>query len=96
MTSAFLVAMIAAVSCRIHTILTENGIQFRYPPRYAGGPTARSVTHMFAMCCRENGIERRFTMLNHPWTNGQVELMILTGLRAALRHQGCDREARPL
>jgi transposase InsO family protein len=71
--SAFLVALIAAVPYKIHTILTDNGIQFRYPPRYADGPTARYMTHMFAMRCRENGIEHRFTKLNHPWTNGQVE-----------------------
>jgi transposase-like protein len=38
--SAFLVALIAAVPYRIHTILTDNDIQFRYPPRYADGPTA--------------------------------------------------------
>ena len=73
--SAFLVALIAAVPCKIHTILTDNGIQFRFPPRYANGPTARYITHMFAMRCRENGIEHRFTKINHPWTNGQVERM---------------------
>jgi len=37
--SAFLVALIAAVPYKIHTILTDNGIQFRFPPRYANGPT---------------------------------------------------------
>jgi transposase InsO family protein len=63
------------VPYRIHTILTDNGIQFRFPPRYANGPTARYVTHMFAMRCREHGIEHRFTKVNHPWTNGQVERM---------------------
>ena len=73
--SAFLVALIAAVPYRIDTILTDNGIQFRFPPRYANGPTARYITHMFAMRCRENGIEHRFTKINHPWTNGQVERM---------------------
>ena len=39
--SAFLVALIAAVPYKIHTVLTDNGIQFRFPPRYADGPTAR-------------------------------------------------------
>jgi transposase len=73
--SAFLVALIEAVPYRIHTVLTDNGIQFRYPPRYANGPTARYMTHMFHMRCRENGIEHRFTKINHPWTNGQVERM---------------------
>ena len=36
--SAFLVALIKTVPYKIHTILTDNGIQFRYPPRYADGP----------------------------------------------------------
>jgi transposase InsO family protein len=73
--SAFLLALIAAVPYKIHTVLTDNGIQFRYPPRYANGPTAQYMTHMFDMRCRENGIEHRFTKINHPWTNGQVERM---------------------
>jgi transposase InsO family protein len=73
--SAFLEALAAAVPYRIHTVLTDNGIQFRFPPRYARGPTARFVTHMFGMRCAEHGIEHRFTRINHPWTNGQVERM---------------------
>ena len=73
--SAFLVALVHAVPYKIHRVLTDNGIQFRYPPRYGNGPTARSMTHMFAMRCREDGIEHRFTKVNHPWTNGQLERM---------------------
>ena len=73
--SAFLVALVAAVPYKIHTVLTDNGIQFRFAPRYADGPTAQYMTHMFDMGCRENGIEHRFTKINHPWTNGQVERM---------------------
>jgi hypothetical protein len=38
-------------------VLTDNGVQFTFPPRYADGPTARYMTHMFDMRCRENGIE---------------------------------------
>jgi transposase InsO family protein len=73
--SAFLEALVAAVPYRIHTVLTDNGIQFRLPPRYADGPTARYLTHMFDLRCAEHGIEHRFTRINHPWTNGQVERM---------------------
>jgi len=73
--SAFLEALVAAVPYRIHTVLTDNGIQFRFAPRYADGPTARYMTHMFAMRCQDHGIEHRFTRINHPWTNGQVERM---------------------
>jgi transposase len=39
--SAFLEALIAAVPYKIHTVLTDNGIQFTFPPRYADGPTTR-------------------------------------------------------
>ena len=73
--SAFLEALIAAVPYKIHTILTDNGIQFTLPPRYRNGPTASFVTHMFGMHCQENGIEHRLTKVRHPWTNGQVERM---------------------
>jgi transposase InsO family protein len=92
--SAFLVALIAAVPYKIHTILTDNGIQFRYPPRYADGPTARYMTHMFAMRCRENGIEHRFTKLNHPWTNGQVERMNRTIKDATVKRYHYDDHAQ--
>jgi transposase-like protein len=42
--SAFLTALIEAVPYKIHTVLTDNGIQFTFPPRYADGPTARYAT----------------------------------------------------
>jgi transposase-like protein len=73
--SAFLTSLIKAVPYKIHTVLTDNGIQFTFPLRYADGPTARYMTHMFDMRCRENGIEHRLTKIKHPWTNGQVERM---------------------
>src|SRR5271156_2282765 len=88
--SAFLTALIAAVPYKIHTILTDNGIQFRYAPRYAAGPTARYMTHMFAMRCRENDIEHRFTKINHPWTNGQVERMNRTLKDATVKRYHYD------
>ena len=88
--SDFLLALIAAVPYKIHTVLTDNGIQFRFPPRYANGPTARYMTHMFAMRCRENGIEHRFTKVNHPWTNGQVERMNRTIKEATVQRYHYD------
>ena len=83
--SAFLTALIEAVRYKIHTVLTDNGIQFTFPARYADGPTARYATHMFDMRCRENGIEHRLTKPNHPWTNGQVERMNRTLKEATVR-----------
>lgn len=49
--SAFLVALVAAVPNKIHTVLTDNGIQFRFAPCYANGPTTQYITHMFDMRC---------------------------------------------
>jgi len=61
--SAFLVALIEAVPYKIHTVLTDNGIQFTFPRRYVDGPTARYVAHMFDMRCSENGIKHRLTKI---------------------------------
>ncbi len=88
--SAFLVALIAAVPYKIHTVLTDNGIQFTFPPRYADGPTATYITHMFDMRCEENGIEHRLTKIKHPWTNGQVERMNRTIKEATVKRYHDD------
>ncbi len=66
--SAFVEALVRAVPYKMHTVLTDNGIQFTFPPRYANGPTATYMTHMSGMRRRENGIK-------HPRTNGQVDAM---------------------
>lgn len=71
----FLAALIKAVPYRIHTVLTDNGIQFGDSIQHRSGPTARYRLHMFDRLCREHDIEHRFTKPNHPWTNGQVERM---------------------
>jgi Integrase core domain len=88
--SAFLTALIKAVPYKIHTVLTDNGVQFTFPPRYADGPTARYMTHMFDMRCRENGIEHRLTKIKHPWTNGQVERMNRTIKEATVKRYHYD------
>src|SRR6202162_20325 len=71
----FLKALIKAVPYKIHTVLTDNGIQFTDLPKNRLGPTARWRVHMFDMLCDANGIEHKLTKPNHPWTNGQVERM---------------------
>lgn len=88
--TAFLKAVIEAVPYKIHTVLTDNGIQFTFPPRYRDGPTARYVTHMFDMCCQANDIEHRLTKPNHPWTNGQVERMNRTIKEATVKRYYYD------
>lgn len=42
------------------------------------------------MRCRENGIEHRFTRINHPWTNGQVERMNRTIKDATVKRYHYD------
>ena len=73
--TTFLKALLEAVPYKVHTILTDNGIQFCDLPRHRSGPTARWRTHMFDLMCRQHGIEHRLTKPHHPWTNGQVERM---------------------
>ncbi|MDF1719565.1 MAG: IS481 family transposase [Minwuia sp.] len=82
---AFLEALIEAVPYRIHTILTDNGIQFAPLPKNRNGPTARYMGHAFGNLCRDNDIEHRLTKPNHPWTNGQVERMNRTIKEATVR-----------
>jgi transposase InsO family protein len=88
--SAFLEALVAAVPYKINIVLTDNGIQFTFPPRYKDGPTATYMTHMFDMRCRENGIEHRLTKIRHPWTNGQVERMNRTIKDATVKRYHYD------
>jgi len=81
----FLEALIAAVPYRIHTLLTDNGVQFGDMPQNRSGPTARYRLHRFDRICREHGIEHRLTKPKHPWTNGQVERMNRTLKDATVR-----------
>jgi transposase InsO family protein len=76
----FLRDLIAAAPYIIHTVLTDNGIQFtnRACDTYA-------FHHIFDRICDENGIEHRLTKIKHPWTNGQVERMNRTIKEATVK-----------
>ena len=78
---AFLKSLIRAVPYRIHTILTDNGIQFAD----AGKPRRYGFPHPFGRLCRAHGIEHRLTKPYHPWTNGQAERMVRTLKEATVR-----------
>jgi len=80
----FLRNLIAAVPYKVHTVLTDNGIQFTIPG--AGGAAVCELkeamargepfrAHAFELCCAKNAIDHRLTKPKHPWTNGQVERM---------------------
>ena len=57
----FLRDLIEAVPYRIHTVLTDNGVQFT--PRKQDIWDGR---HIFDRVCDEHGIERRLTKVNQP------------------------------
>jgi IS30 family transposase len=64
----FLRDLLQALPYRIHTVLTDNGMQFT-----TRALDAHAFAHIFDRVCSENGIEHRLTKARHPWTNGQVE-----------------------
>jgi transposase InsO family protein len=88
--SAFLEALVQALPYRIHTVLTDNGIQFADLPRNRNGMTARFRGHPFNRVCHRHGIEHRLTKPNHPWTNGQVERMNRTIKEATVQRYHYD------
>jgi len=83
--ATFLRGVIAAFPCKLHTILTDNGITFTDQPRNRSGPTARCRLHVFDRICREHDIAHKLTKPYHPWTNGQAERMNRTVKDATVR-----------
>jgi transposase InsO family protein len=71
----FLGQLVESVPYKVHTVLTDNGIQFADIPKNRQGATAMLRGHPFDRVCRKHGIEHRLTKVGHPWTNGQVERM---------------------
>jgi hypothetical protein len=80
----FLLRLMAAIPYKIHTVLTDNGIQFTTPG--AGGSAVPLIkeaiaagelfrAHPFEFACAWHDIDHRTTKPKHPWTNGQVERM---------------------
>ena len=88
----FLQHMLEAVPYQVHTILTDNGIQFAEQPRNRN--TIYSRPMRFDMICEANGIEHRLTKPNHPWTNGQVERMNRTIKEATVKRYHYDSHSQ--
>jgi transposase-like protein len=57
----FLRDLLQALPYRIHTVLTDNGIQFTNRAL-----DAHASAHILDRVCSENGIEHRLTKLRHP------------------------------
>ena len=94
--------MLIVVPYKLHTILTDNGIQFAEQPRNRN--TIYSRKSRFDMICDANKIEHRLTKPNHPWSRedkktvrgtdfpngGQVEPMNRTIKEATVKRYHYD------
>ena len=80
----FLKSVIKIVPYKIHTVLTDNGIQFTDTKGESW--TTKEIRHFmetgqlflcgaFDLVCAKENIDHRLTKPAHPWTNGQVERM---------------------
>jgi len=68
----FLDNLIKAVPYKIHTVLTDNGIQFT---KREGMEAYRTIP--FDRLCDALGIEHRLTKVNHPWTTDVIDKCFL-------------------
>ena len=85
----FLRNLIQAVSYKIHTILTNNGVQFTNR-----GSDLHAWMHIFDCVCHKHTIEHRLTKVSHPWTNGQVKRMKRTLKEATVKWYYYDTHAQ--
>ena len=60
----FLRDLVEAVPYRLHTVLTDNGVQF-----VNRGKDRLALPHIFGRVCVEHGVEHRLTRVNHPWSS---------------------------
>jgi hypothetical protein len=95
----FLDNLVAAVPYTIHTVLTDNGIQFTDPTGGSWTPVdIRKMRaegklfrcHAFESGCANHNIDHRLTKIKHPWTNGQVERMNRTIKQATVHRYHYD------
>lgn len=77
----FLQLVIGIVPYTIHTILTDNGIEYT-DEIHQRTPSGQ---HPFDRICLDFSIEHRLTKIKHPWTNGQVERMNRTLKEATIK-----------
>lgn len=90
--AGFLKSLIRTVPYRIHTILTDNGVQF--VQREQG--TSLIFLHNFGLVALENDMEHRLTKPYHPWTNGQAERMVRTIKEGEAEQESIRRINSPL
>jgi transposase InsO family protein len=68
----FLISAVNFYPFYIHTILTDNGVEFSLKrAKYWGGKI--ETESLFDVVCNMVGIKHRVTKIRHPWTNGMAE-----------------------
>lgn len=85
----FLRDFIESVPYRIHTVLTENGVQLN-----SSRQVIYDSQHIFDRVCDEHGIVNRLTKVNHPWDYGQVEQINRTIKDATVKRYHYDIHAQ--
>jgi transposase len=86
--AAFLRQVVEAFPCKLHPVLTDNGMAFADLPKNRGRhPEIEALFggHIFDRVCDQDGIEHRLTKPCHPWTNGQAERMNRTVKDATIK-----------
>jgi hypothetical protein len=86
----FLRNLIERLPYKIHTILTNNGVQFTNRKQ-----NTSAFEHIFDRVCREHDIDHRLTKINHPWTNGQIERMNRIIKEATVKRHCYDNHDQP-
>jgi len=71
----FLRMLVSAVPYKIHTVPTDNGLQFCPAPRFRDGPTARFSRHV-SMTILASAQERNHSRLRHSSRNLPLKLSV--------------------
>ena len=71
----FLKNLIKNTPNKIHTILTDNGLQFCNGNKINRSRSQVISSENFHSTCNQQGIKHKQTLAYHTWTNGQVERM---------------------
>ena len=72
--------LIQAMPYKIHTMLTDNGVQLTHRKQHRS-----AQRRLFEGVCQEHNIEHRLIKINPAWTNGQVERMNRTTKAATVK-----------
>jgi hypothetical protein len=77
--------LIATVPYRLHTVLTDNGIQFANQSR-----DTRAFEHIFVCVCWEHEIKHKIAKMNHSSNNSQLNQMDCVIKEATVKRFHCN------